>query len=310
MKKIFLLGILLFSTSFLYPQVPGIPIIISPADSATICPPYIFDWYDVPTATTYEIQFSLNINFTALIIDENVNISQYTLPNGVFSGTAYHFWRVRALNSYGAGQWTATRRVKTGSLTNPPVLLIPPNGVTLPLGNITFDWMPVSGATNYIFQLSKSQLFDSLVVNDTTPLGTITLQENTTYYWRVCGMNSCGAGNWSSVWHFTTLNQIGISLISTEIPTEYKLYNNYPNPFNPSTNIKYQIKAEVSSQYSEVRIIIYDILGKEIEKLVNEKQSPGTYEINFDGSNLSNGIYFYTLRSGDFTDTKRMMLIK
>jgi|WetSurMetagenome_2_1015567.scaffolds.fasta_scaffold10071_3 hypothetical protein len=103
---------------------------------------------------------------------------------------------------------------------------------------------------------------------------------------------------------------VGIAPVSTKIPDEFKLEQNYPNPFNPSTNIKYQIKAESSSQKSEVRMIVYDVLGKEIVTLVNEKQSPGTYEVLFDGNNLPSGIYFYRLITEGFSDTKKMILIK
>jgi len=99
---------------------------------------------------------------------------------------------------------------------------------------------------------------------------------------------------------------VGIRNISSNIPDKYYLYQNYPNPFNPSTNIKFQIK---ESKF--VTLKIFDILGKEISTLVNEKQSPGTYEVSFDGSNLSSGIYFYSLfADGKLIDTKKLMLLK
>jgi len=98
---------------------------------------------------------------------------------------------------------------------------------------------------------------------------------------------------------------IGIKNISTEIPSEYKLYQNYPNPFNPTTNIKYQI---ADNKY--ITIKVYNILGKEIGTLVNEKQSPGIYEVSFNGSRLSSGIYFYRIQAGDFMQVKKMVLIK
>jgi hypothetical protein len=127
----------------------------------------------------------------------------------------------------------------------------------------------------------------------------------TLYYWRIASINGIGQGSFSTSWTFRPLGPIGISLISSEIPTENKLYNNYPNPFNPSSNIKYQI---IKNANTVLRV--YDILGKEVITLVNEKQSPGIYGVTFDGSNLPNGIYFYSIHSGDFTDTKRMVLIK
>lgn len=105
----------------------------------------------------------------------------------------------------------------------------------------------------------------------------------------------------------------GITQISTEVPKGYMLYQNFPNPFNPFTNIKYQIS---KSKY--VRLIVYDVQGKEITVLVNEEQSAGTYQADWDASNHSSGVYFYKLRvtsaSGGgkevFSQTKKMILIK
>jgi len=100
---------------------------------------------------------------------------------------------------------------------------------------------------------------------------------------------------------------IGIEKISTEIPDDFKLYQNYPNPFNPTTNIKYSVKREMSN----VKLIIYDLLGKEVATLVNENQSPGTYEVTFDARALSSGIYFYSLYSdGILIDCRKMVLMK
>lgn len=100
--------------------------------------------------------------------------------------------------------------------------------------------------------------------------------------------------------------------ISSVVPKEYKLFQNYPNPFNPVSSIKYQVsKTEFGIQKSEVRIAVYDIAGKEIVTLVNKKQTPGEYEVKFEGGNLSSGIYFYSLFvDGVRIDTKKAVLIK
>ena len=98
---------------------------------------------------------------------------------------------------------------------------------------------------------------------------------------------------------------IGIRNTNAIIPDYFSLSQNYPNPFNPTTNIKYQI-----TQNKLVTLKIFDILGKEIATLINEKQSPGTYEVNWDASAFPSGVYFYKLTTGDFTETKKMLLIK
>jgi hypothetical protein len=83
------------------------------------------------------------------------------------------------------------------------------------------------------------------------------------------------------------------------------LNQNYPNPFNPSTRISYSIAED-----AHVSLRVYDIMGAEITELVNQKQSAGVYEIQFDASNLSSGMYFYKLSAGDFTSIKKMTLLK
>jgi photosystem II stability/assembly factor-like uncharacterized protein len=105
---------------------------------------------------------------------------------------------------------------------------------------------------------------------------------------------------------------IGINNINTEIPNSSKLFQNYPNPFNSKSKIKYQIsKTEVRSEKSGVRLVVYDILGKEIARLVNEKQEAGVYEVIFDAGNLPGGVYFYTLEiNGNNYDTKKLLYIK
>jgi hypothetical protein len=102
-----------------------------------------------------------------------------------------------------------------------------------------------------------------------------------------------------------TGNPIGIVQINTYIPKEYKLMQNYPNPFNPTTKINYQLPIT-----NYVKLSIYDILGREITVLVNEKQSPGMYEVDWDASNYASGVYFYTMQAGDYSETKKMLIVK
>ncbi|MBK9097156.1 MAG: T9SS type A sorting domain-containing protein [bacterium] len=96
----------------------------------------------------------------------------------------------------------------------------------------------------------------------------------------------------------------GIEQIEGELST-YNLSNNYPNPFNPTTTIKFQIP-----EMGFIALKIYDILGNEITTLVNEELQAGNYEVEFDASSISSGIYFYRLQSGSFVETKKMILLK
>jgi len=106
--------------------------------------------------------------------------------------------------------------------------------------------------------------------------------------------------------NFMTSVLVGVEDQSTtELPTGYTLAQNYPNPFNPSTQISFAIP---NSEL--VTLNIYDVLGKEVATLVDGAQSAGSYTVSFDASKLSSGIYFYTLKAGNFIETKKMILMK
>ena len=90
-----------------------------------------------------------------------------------------------------------------------------------------------------------------------------------------------------------------------EMPTEYCLSQNYPNPFNPSTKINYSVP-----EYGLVTIKVYDLLGNEVAPLVNEEKNAGNYEIEFNGYGLPSGVYFYKIFAGNFSETKKLVLIK
>ena len=90
----------------------------------------------------------------------------------------------------------------------------------------------------------------------------------------------------------------------------FSLDQNYPNPFNPSTKIKYKIPDQVRNDNWLVTLKVYDVLGNEVATLVNEAKQPGVYEVEFDGKDFSSGEYFYQLRYGSFSETKKMLLIK
>ncbi len=92
--------------------------------------------------------------------------------------------------------------------------------------------------------------------------------------------------------------------------TNFKLAQNYPNPFNPSTTIKYTIPENVKGETVNVKLIVYDVLGREVATLVNQKQSAGLYSVKFDASNLTSGLYLYKLQNGNSTEIKKMLLLK
>jgi hypothetical protein len=177
--------------------------------------------------------------------------------------------------------WNCNRD-STGAVISPN----PPGDRRLILG---------SGANNFNILPGESQKFviAQLIARGTSNLNSVTRLKQLT----------------DSVRNFyITTFPIGINQISSSVPDKYNLFQNYPNPFNPVTNIRYQIPKN-----SLVTLKVYDILGREVETLVNEFQQAGVYETQFPNNsniNLASGIYFYKLTSGDFSAVKRMVLIK
>ncbi len=101
---------------------------------------------------------------------------------------------------------------------------------------------------------------------------------------------------------FKLSNEISIEVLQVNT---FSLLQNYPNPFNPSTSIKYRIPTD-----EFVTLKVYDVLGREVATLMNDKQGRGEYNVNFNASKLSSGIYYYTITAGNYTETKKMMLLK
>lgn len=117
-------------------------------------------------------------------------------------------------------------------------------------------------------------------------------------------MDICTPGyTTASVFNIYTANPL-VGIFNNEIPVSYYI-RNYPNPFNPVTNLEFGIEKK-----SNVIISIYDILGREIEVLVNEKLQPGRYQVEFDGSQYPSGVYYYTIKTEDYTQSRKMVLIK
>jgi hypothetical protein len=106
----------------------------------------------------------------------------------------------------------------------------------------------------------------------------------------------------------TTLT--GITNLNTGIPDKFSLYQNYPNPFNPVTKIRFEIPLSKGGIQGVVSLKVFDITGREIQTLVNEKLNPGTYEVTFNGSNFASGIYYYSLETNGYKQTKKMIFLK
>ncbi|MFH1194244.1 MAG: T9SS type A sorting domain-containing protein [bacterium] len=204
-------------------------------------------------------------------------------------------------------------------------------------GNVSLNWQTATEVNNYGFEIERTVILSGAknpLIRNWQNIGFVEGSGNsnspkeysfidrsaasishTNYLYRLKQIDIDGA--------FTYSEEIIVKTRRDEsLPTEFELFQNYPNPFNPTTTIKYVIPSgarnhkDFSSSSTPrndnalVTIKVYDILGNEVATLVNETKEPGVYEVEFDGSNLASGIYFYKLMSGNFLSTKKIIMLK
>jgi len=197
-----------------------------------------------------------------------------------------------------------------------PVLKYPEHGSIINTLTPTLQWGGLGpNHSRVLVQVDTSYSFPVYsIVNIELPQGTTSytvgsgrLQYNKLYVWRVGAYYYPGYYSYSNTFTFTT-PLTGINNISSNIPDQFSLSQNYPNPFNPSTKMQFQIPK--SGPDIQTFLSVYDILGREVAVLVNEQLKPGTYEVNWDASAFPSGVYFYTISSGSFKETRKMVLLK
>ncbi|MBI5403217.1 MAG: T9SS type A sorting domain-containing protein [Ignavibacteriae bacterium] len=215
--------------------------------------------------------------------------------SNIIAGISGKNFDTAAMNSNGfnASTWALnSARLNDTLNTNDQVMLTNAYG-----GYISNNWN-----ASYFIPLAGSPALNSARVTNVNAVDP--------YFSSVNFRGAFGADNWAAGWtnfrpDTVNYNTVGISQISSNVPGEYRLDQNYPNPFNPSTKINFAI-----TKPGFVSLRVYDITGKEIINLVNEKLQTGTYSYDFNATNLSSGIYFYTLKSDNFVSTKKMVLVK
>jgi Ni,Fe-hydrogenase III small subunit len=173
------------------------------------------------------------------------------------------------------------------------------------------SWMPIALDTPFPYDPDSSLVLQIGQCGASGVTGYPACQTNIGSIHRVWSVGGCPFTPYSTsdgyVIH-TGINinyPTGVSHNNNNIPGTYRLEQNYPNPFNPVTNISYSIP-----KAGNVKLAVYDVLGREIASLVNEYKTAGNYSVSFNAENLASGVYVYRIESGDFTDVKKMMLVK
>jgi hypothetical protein len=269
-----------------------------------------FSWIEMEGSDFYQLQLSINAEFSDLIVDrDSISANSLIIKDSLAYGSVY-WWRVRGINSGGEGEWSEPWSFTT--TISPPdaiSLLIPANEAIEIALLPELSWEEMEDVVFYQFQLSIDGSFAELIVYRDS-LGTHSfrlpdsLEYNTEYWWRVRGKNSDGIGIWSEPWSFRTISPLA-SVEQKDTPVFFELRQNYPNPFNPSTQISYSVPEQ-----AHIRLAIYNMLGQRVVMLVNEEKSAGRYEVSFNASNLSSGIYLYRMQADGYSESRQMMLLK
>ena len=193
------------------------------------------------------------------------------------------------------------------------------------LKDTTTFYAPVflGGQLNVTFNIDDETQVDSIKnYFEATVLESSELKGNVDERWQISGTHIDTVKNalaQSSLFSYIDYNRgiIYDSILVTsidedkELQKSFTLYQNYPNPFNPSTTIQFTIPfVETTRRVVSTKLVVYDILGQKIKTLLNKKLSPGSYEVEFDGSNLPSGVYFYRLTNENYSSTKKMLLLR
>lgn len=187
-------------------------------------------------------------------------------------------------------------------------LFAPENGYQTDSTWVDLIWNPISGASYYVLEVATDDTFETKIATRflepyETTARIADLSENQTYYWRVKAFNLDLEEFISNTRMFETLTSTSNELTTEAV--EFALLQNSPNPFNPSTTIRYTLdKSDL------IRLTIFDAMGRKVANLIHQHQQAGAHSVQFNASNLSSGIYFYRLESSTKSAIEKMLLIK
>ena len=297
------------------PPTPGNITLVNPPNGAMgVTLTALLNWNDATSTTSYRVQLASDSLFVIpnLIIDSSgITVSEFTVPGGMLDNTTKYYWRVKGSNSCQSSSWTSIWNfMTTNELPIAPALFSPTFGAINVPENPHMTWQRIASAESYRLQIATDTTFSTLVLdtsgleNPVFDVHSGVLSGITWYYWRVNATNEVGTGPWSEKWIFRTDGFTGL-FSNNIVPEEFNLLQNYPNPFNPLTNIVFDIPSEAN-----VKLIVYDYLGREITVLIDQNLNPGQYRYRWNARDYASGVYFYRLITKEYNSTKRMILVK
>lgn len=293
--------------------VVGVPNPQLPANNAVNVPftDLNFSWSAATVATGYDVQVSATQDFQNNVVELEGVTGTSVVVSELLPETAY-FWRVRGINTNEGlvGDWSSVSTFTTimAAPGTEPLLLQPSNGTEVNSPFITLQWAAVQSASTYDVQVATTSDFSETVISrsNITQLNTTIsgLEQATTYFWRVRGVNIGGPGAWSEAFAFSTPMPTSTSP-EPDLPRAVTLLQNYPNPFNPVTNIAFELP-----EAAEISLNVFSLEGRRVAVLAEGQFSAGTHVISFDAANLSSGTYIYRLDTAGQTFTRMMTLLK
>ena len=289
------------------PPIAEPVVLLTPEDeSSEVSLPVTFSWKPFDGADHYDLQISEYSDFRAYI-SKTGQVDTILTEVDLKDETTY-FWRVRATVEDRQSQWSETWSIETE-------LRIPDTPVWEPADEKEdvettprLVWGSSKRAVSYQLQLSDDSDFQHFVldvedIHETEYRVAEELEKGVTYYWRIRAGNESGYSDWSKSLSFTTVLPTDAGFADT--PSLFELQQNYPNPFNPATLIPFSVP-----ERSHVRVDVYNALGENVATLVNEVKEAGRYEIRFDATDLSSGIYLYRLQTPSFRESRQMLLVR
>lgn len=290
-------GIFRFTTAT---DPPNAVNLFTPEDGATqLFPGFELTWQAAERADDYQIQISKTSDFSDLVVDRTLSATRFAATNDFEFSTTF-YWRVRGINSGGTGDWSNVRSFTTIIEKPDPVsmLISPPENENQVSVTPTLSWTGSTRASEYVIQISTDETFSSESVievtsSDPTLILNNPLEYATIYFWRVKATNIGGESEYNEPEQFTT------------VVRETAIMPNYPNPFNASTTIRFQL-----AESSEVTLDIFNAIGRRVAILVEGERQAGVYFENLQSAGLASGTYFIRFVADDFTEVQKMAIIK
>lgn len=275
----------------------------------------------VKTAVYYRDQLEEQTTFYSIIRPDQTEYRSWSHnSNSEHYSSSYWYWSNILSSEEEIGVWvfeavflgqTYYHEFTVSDSTTIPFsvpLNYPSNKELIEEPSAKLTWLSLADANQYHIQISTTDDFSSLITNDSSLVNSefvFSEAENGSYFWRVRAKNDHGIGKWSTSWEFSIGTATSNEEIIIEVPASSRLDQNYPNPFNPATRITFEL-----GETSYMTLKVFNLIGQEVSVLKRGRLTAGVHSVSFDASTLPSGVYLYRLETSNYSETKRMILIK